>query len=345
MNVDRVQLINFAQTAMVASGADKRVALQKAEILVWCDQVGRDTQGLWRLPMIVKRLKAGLHPTPPDPLKFETVAPSLCRLNGHAGLGYYIASSSMKQAIAIASSQGLGCVAVYNGSHLGAAAYYVKQAADAGMIGLCFSNSIPKVIPPEGDKAVWGTNPLAVGFPRKNGEHVLIDMATSTISGSSITKAQQVQKLDNIKLPESTDEFITKSNLPPSGNIEISPMGGVKGFALGFAVEVLSAILTGSGVTHQLRSMHNDFDGPANNGHLMIALSIEPLMPLELFYQRLEGLVTEVHASGEEGKVRIPGEIRWKKYKDSLKYGVLIDSHLQASLEQLAEELKINFPW
>ncbi|MBW4936380.1 Ldh family oxidoreductase [Marinobacter sp. F4206] len=335
MNASTSSLRTFIVGALVAAGADLQEAKTQANIMIWSDAMGRDTQGIWRLPMMVERLQNGLHTTPVA-LEFAAAAPALCKVDGQAGLGYVVAEQAMAKAIELAASQGIGCVAVANSSHLGPAGYYVFQAAEKQMVGLCFSNSIPKVVPPGGTTMVWGTNPLAIGCPRQNGQHVVIDMATSATAGSTITKAEQGAEyrgtVTNSHAQDHTDGF-------PRGGI--SPMAGGKGFALGFAVELLSALITGAGITHELRSMHNDMTGPAGNGHLMMAISIEKLMSLESFYTRLEGLIDEVHQAGG----RVPGELRWQTYQEISTQGVHLDPWLTEQLKAIAKQSDLPLPW
>ena len=54
------------------------------------------------------------------------------------------------------------------------------------MIGIAMSNSFPKVAAHGGLAPVLGTNPLAFGAPRQNGESLMFDMATSALAGSTV---------------------------------------------------------------------------------------------------------------------------------------------------------------
>lgn len=339
MRVKKSLLKQFVQEVLLKAGVDPELVNRKADILVWADSIGRDTQGLWRLALIVERIQNGLHPTKAK-LKFEQVAPGIAKLDGDSGLGRIIAAEAMDKAIKLAASQGVGYVAVRNSSHIGAAAYYVCQAAQANMVGLCFSNSFPKVVPPGGRGKVFGTNPLAIGCPRENGLHVMIDMSTSISANSKITQAQQLNlPVKEGILVDSDGQFSTSASDVFGGGL--LPMAGGKGFGLGFAVELLSAVITGAGITHQLRSIYNTEEGPANNGQFMMAIAIEPLMEMTIYYKRLEALIKDIHQAGG----RVPGELRWYQYDKSERDGVLIDDNLKGQLERLAIKLSINTPW
>ncbi len=80
----------------------------------------------------------------------------------------------------------LGAVAVRNSSHFGAAGYYVDHAAALGLIGLAFTNASPAIAPTGGTEGLFGTNPIGVGFPLRNAEPIIADMATAMVARSRI---------------------------------------------------------------------------------------------------------------------------------------------------------------
>ncbi len=190
MNLSPPQLTDLAAKILGAAGADEGEAGALAEILVWCDAVGRPNQGVWRLPILTQRLEMGLFESPCRPQIHQT-APSLAVFDGDNGLGHVVARGAMDHAIAMARETGIGIVVVHGGNFFGASSYYVQQAASAGMIGFALSNSFPKVAAYGGVKSTLGTNPFAFGAPRANGEHFLLDMATSASAGSAIRKLEE----------------------------------------------------------------------------------------------------------------------------------------------------------
>jgi ureidoglycolate dehydrogenase (NAD+) len=338
INID--SLLNFTALALEHAGAESSEARAKAEMLVWADRIGRDTQGLWRLEILVERLQAGLHPSP-APMTYERKAPSIGMLNGGNGLGYIVAAKAMEHAINMAKEQGVGAVCVRNASHLGAAGYYVNQAAQDNMLGVCMSNSFPKVIPPGSNQRVIGTNPLAFSAPRKNREAMIVDFATASSAGSTVTEASEAGE----QLEEDAG-FDSQGN-PTTDPAKIhlggmAPMGGAaKGFGLGLMVEVLSGVITGAGIANELRSFNNDFSGPANNGHFMLALNPATLMTLEDYYIRIERLINQIEAAGS----RFPGQLRWKQYHESAVVGVKITPQVQKRIINVAKKLGLEFPW
>lgn len=292
-----------------------------ARHMVWCESVGRHNFGIQRLPIHLQRLEAGGVDGQAQAVLTQA-APSLAVLDGGAGFGYHAAELAMTHAIAMARDSGIGAVGVRNSNFFGAGAYYVNMAAHAGMIGIAMSNSFPKVVAHGGMKPVLGTNPFAFGAPRQNGEHLLFDMATSALAGSTVR--EHIEK--GSSLPEGL--AIDAEGHPITDPLKASdgallPFGGPKGFGLSLMVEILAGIITGAGVSDGVASMYKDIGRPGDNGHLMLAFDIGRFMPIAVYHARFEMLVALLRSSGEA--VLLPGEVRWQHYRDSLGHGVEID--------------------
>ncbi|MFK8066708.1 MAG: Ldh family oxidoreductase [Gammaproteobacteria bacterium] len=340
------KLINVSKQLLIASGCDTAEAQTLSQILVWCDQVGRHNQGVWRLPLLTRRFAKGLIKSPCNP-EIKQTSSSVCNMNADEGSGHYIAYLAMEKAIEIAHKTGVGIVGVNNSNFFGAGAYYINQACESGMISIGMSNSFPKVAAYGGVKSVLGTNPFAFGAPRQKGNHFLLDMATSSSAGSSITKSsEQGAMLKEGIAIDSKGDPITDPDQVASGSL--LPFGGAKGFGLSLMVEILSGVITGAGFSHGVKSMYKNFDESGDNGHFFIAIDIEKLIPIENYYSRIEALITSVKASAEgfnDKEVILPGEMRWEQYETSLDQGISLDRETTDSLNQLSKQLEVELNW
>ena len=316
---------------LTESGVSLSQAEAAARHMVWCESIGRHNFGIERIAIHLKRLQAGVLNGMAVP-RMEHLTGSLGRLDGDGGFGYAAAEIAMREAIAMARGSGIGAVGVKNSNFFGAGAYYVNKAAEAGMIGLALSNSFPKVAAHGGVKPVLGTNPFAFGAPRANGGHLLFDMATSALAGSTVREHIAAQK----PLPEGL--AIDGDGRPITDPAKVNdgallPFGGAKGFGLSLLVEVLAGVITGAGVGDGVASMYTDFTRNGGNGHFMLALDISRFMPLDDYHARFEGLVAMLKASG--GHVLLPGEVRWENWRDAVANGVEVDDAKWAALLHL----------
>jgi LDH2 family malate/lactate/ureidoglycolate dehydrogenase len=106
--------------------------------------------------------------------------------DGKMGMGPYNSHMAMSRAIELAKANGVGVVSLRNTNHWQRGGAYGLQAADAGMIGICWTNTSANM-PPWGSKdVVIGNNPFVMAVPRPSGGHVLLDMATSQFANGKL---------------------------------------------------------------------------------------------------------------------------------------------------------------
>src|SRR6516165_9321378 len=141
---------------------------------------GVHSHGLGRFPRFVRGIRNGLvnvHATP------ELIAARgpLERWSGRRGVGNLNAWQSMERAIALARTHGASCVALAHTNHWMRGGTYGWQAAEAGVIGICWTNTMPNLPPWGASVPLLGNNPLVIAVPRPQG-HVVLDMAMSQFS-------------------------------------------------------------------------------------------------------------------------------------------------------------------
>ena len=343
MRLDPSQLFSVTQEILLRAGVDSEQARTVTENLIWCDQVGRRNHGIERLPILLKHVAAGTIHCPPA-LSFETLTPSVERLDADQAFGHHAGRVAIDRAVERADHHGVGIVGVLNSNFFGAGAYYAYRAAEAGKISLVLSNSFPKVAAPGGLQAALGTNPFAFGAPRRNGRHLLVDMSTAAVAGSTVReKAAAGEQFEPGVAIDDAGEPILDPNQVMRGTL--LPAAGAKGFGLGLMVELLSAVLTGAAMSHEVGSMYKDLEKSGNNGHFLLAIDIQKWMPLEAYFERVETLADALFQSGQSGAVRLPGEGRWQHFDDSEKNGIAIEPDILEPFEALAAKYEVRVPW
>ena len=337
MRIEHTALRGATRQIMLAAGVDEAQAESVSENLVWCDMVGRHNHGVERLPILLKRVKAGVIDCPCEP-RFEHHSPNMQTLHADNGFGHHAGRLAIDRACDLAKQSGLAIVGVVDSNFFGTGAYYVNRAAERGMISLALSNSFPKVAALGGTRAVLGTNPFAFGAPRRNGRTVMVDMSTAAVAGSTIReKISKSEPLaEGIAVDEQGEAIVDPGKVSQG---TLLPAAGPKGFGLAILVEILSGVLTGSGMSHQVASMYKDFDEGGHNGHFFMALDVTRWMPMDDYFDRLEALIAMIMQSGPDEAVRIPGEERWRCLDDSLERGVKLEEETHAKLESLAIDL------
>lgn len=295
--------------------------------------------GLARLPFMVRKLK---HRTiePRPVMSIVSSRGSAALLDAGNGLGAVAAHRAMDIAIERARRFAIGACAVRNSNHLGAASFYVEQAAAAGMIGLAFSNSPPALAPPGGRKPFLGTNPIAAAFPTGSGT-VVVDMATSQVARGRVLAARRRGE----SIPEGWAlDADGRPTTDPVAAIEGSmvPLGGAKGFALALMVEAITGVLTAGGAGPEVGGTYVDADRPSRVSHLLVAMQPGEFAPG--FADRMAGLAGAIRESEpiDAGRpVRVPGDRRHAERARALLEGVDLPDELVSELNGLTGEAGI----
>jgi 3-dehydro-L-gulonate 2-dehydrogenase len=200
------------------------------------------THGLNRFPTFVDYVKQGLVKKDAEPVK-ENAFGALEQWNGNLGPGILNAQICMDRAITLAAENGIGCVAIRNTNHWMRAGSYGWQAAEAGMIGICFTNTIANLPPWGGVDPRLGNNPLVIAVPRKEG-HVVLDMAISQYSVGKLNLYKSKQ--ERLPLPGGYDK---EGNLSYDAaeileSQRLLPIGFWKGSGLSLVLDLLATVLS-----------------------------------------------------------------------------------------------------
>ena len=302
-------LENWARAALLAAGADEVPASVTARVLVDANRRGLDTHGVLILRLYLPRLASGAMDGRARP-GVALDLPAAAVVDGHNALGPYVASFAIDLCCDKAERQGAAAVAVRRSNHFGAASCFTEAAARRRCVAMVFSNSDRHMAPPGALEPVLGTNPIAIAAPAGGHAHVpSLDFATSAVALGRIRVAERAGE----RIPEGwaigPDGRATEDPAEAMRG-SLLPMGGHKGFALAFMLDVLSGCLAGGGISPEIPG---DPEGrePQGTGHLAVAIHLPSLAEPEVYAERLRSLADAVHGASRAPGVepfQIPGE-------------------------------------
>ena len=186
VSLDALRL--WSEEVLKRAGASKRAATATAEVLVDANRRGLDSHGVMQLRFYLPALYAGATRGVAVP-EVACDLPAVAIVDGHDGLGPFVARFAMDLCCRKASDAGAAVVGVRNSSHFGAASCYAEQAAAQSCLAIVLSNSDPGMSPPGGLGPILGTNPLAVAAPLLDGQFASLDIATSVAALSKVVLA------------------------------------------------------------------------------------------------------------------------------------------------------------
>jgi LDH2 family malate/lactate/ureidoglycolate dehydrogenase len=237
-------------------------------------------------------------------------SPGTAVIDAERRLGVIIGPKAMRLAVAKAKQVGVGVVTVFNSGHFGAIGHYAMQAAEQGMVGVCFTGAGLSVVPTFASKPMLGTNPIALAAPARREAPMLFDAATSAIAGNKIRLAIRIGSplLPSWVTDKEGTPIMEEKPVFDRDEYFQAPLGGTreqgshKGYGLALMAEVLSTVLSGA-----LPTMLVPGSGSKNH---FAAYDIEAFTDLEQFKdtmdQMLGALRTAKPAPGHE-RVLYPG--------------------------------------
>ena len=349
---------DFMRAGFEAIGVPHEEAVVCANVLISADKRGVDSHGVGRYkPIYLDRIWAG---TQNPKTKFEVVkdTPTTAVVDGHNGMGHYIAKRSMQMAIEKADKFGMGMVVVRNSTHYGAAFYYPMMAIERGMIGMTTTSARPSIAPTWGVEPMLGTNPMTWGMPSDEAFPYMPDYATSVTQRGKLELYGRLGKDlpdgwvigQDGKYRNDTQQVLvdlTKdlAALTPLGGLGES-LGGYKGYGNTLTVELLSSCLSQANFMKALIGVGTDGKPTSIElGHSFMAIKIENFVELDTFKHQVGEICRQLRASKKApGAERIwtPGEKEYETWLYRKDKGVPFNDPLKKAFTAVKE--KLNLP-
>ena len=303
-------------STLQAAGASASMAESTALALVLAEAQGMGSHGLSRVSQYATHLRNGRVDGTAVARVVKTKGASLLVDAAH-GLAFPACELAVREAVRVASEQGICIAGVVNSHHCGVVVDHLRPAAAAGLVGLGFSNS-PAAMPAAGGRhAVFGTNPVAAVFPRRADakaaggavDPLLIDLSLSEVARGKVMVAAKKGEpiplgwaLDAAGQPTTDAQAALGGSMLPLG-AATSP----KGAMLALVVELLVTALIGARFGFEATSFFVDEGNQPGLGQLFILIDPDALAGAAAYFDRIEVLVSEM--SVDDG-VRLPGERR-----------------------------------
>jgi LDH2 family malate/lactate/ureidoglycolate dehydrogenase len=337
--IDPRALTGFAARVLETGGVGRADAELVAESLVDADLRGIHSHGVSRLGIYLERLRRGGNAAS-RPIEVLADAPALVLLDGGDSLAQVPSARAVAIAIERAATVGCAAVCVRAGSHFGAAGYWARRIAEAGMLGVASTNGSPLMVPWGSAVSAIGTNPLAMAFPSSQFEPVVVDLATSETTWGALVNAAAV----GAPIPPSwaldRDGAPTTDAAAAVEARRLLPFGRHKGSAIAVGVELLAGALAGARCLTAASDMYAQPAVPLGLGHFFLALDARTLGPegtrfadaVAAVQRELNGLPP---ASGVE-RVLWPGQLEAERAADGLEHGLPLPDAIATDLELVA---------
>ena len=329
-NVPLHELRDLVDTALQRAGANPAMAASTAAALVLAEAQGIGSHGLSRVAQYAAHLRNGRVDGAAHP-RLAHAKHGAAVIDACQGLAFPACSLAVEEGVTRAREHGVAFVGVVRSHHAGVIVDHLRAAAAAGMVGLGFANS-PAAMPAAGGRhAVFGTNPVAAVFPRRNGDALMIDLSLSEVARGKVMVA--AKQGDAIPLGWALDragEPTTDANAALEGSmLPIGAVSSSKGAMLALIVELLVTALIGANFGFEASSFFVEEGNRPDIGQAFLIVDPGALAGREHYLDRLELLVREMLT--DEG-VRLPGARRETLRLRAEADGVAVGEAMLASL-------------
>ncbi|WP_051798777.1 Ldh family oxidoreductase [Catenuloplanes japonicus] len=352
------ELLGFVTAVFTRRGVPPERASAAAAALLHGDLTGMSSHGLANLTRLyLPLLDSGRADPAADP-RTLTDAGAIVHLDAARTLGLWSAGAAADLAVARAAAYGIGMVSVRGMTHIGCAGAHTLRIAERGMVGLIATNCGRQRIarPPGGRVAMLGTNPLSVAAPAGDHPPFVLDMSTTVVPTGRVRAAARAgDPVPAGWLATDCGTPVTDPGAFDRGEAHLQWLGGrpetgaYKGFGLALAVEVLSALVSGSGRGPDPEALDGD-GGPSGRdddiGMIVLAIAPGVLRAPEDVHAdagALFGSLLDCPPSGDLA-VRYPGWHEAERAARCRAEGVPLSPQLYEELKQLAAAENLAMP-
>lgn len=243
--------------------------------------------------------------------------------DGNLGLGPVNAFACTERALELAREYGVGCVGLKHTNHWMRGGAYGWQAAEAGFVFICWTNTKPNMPPWGGRDSRVGNNPLILAVPRQDGP-VVLDMAMTQFSYGRLETAQRNQEMLPIPGGYDSQGVLTQD---PGAIIESEralPIGYWKGSGLALLLDLIATLVSGGQATCQIGQQKAEY----GVSQVFIAFDVSKPGGSAVVDEVVERVIDDLHQAiptKEGGEVLYPGERALRTRQENLATGIPVD--------------------
>ena len=324
------EIEDLAFRALVKAGTSEENARPLAVATAMTEADGVASHGLAYIPIYAQHVECGKVDGQAKPV-VSLPRPSVVAVDAGTGFAHSAIDQGFEKLIPLTREQGVAVLAVNNSYNCGVLGIHTLRLAQAGLLGIGFTNAPASIAPSGGAKPVVGTNPFSIAAPGADGDAaILIDQSASTIAKSEVMKHAREGKpvpegwvLDADGQPTTNPEAGLKGSMVPSG--------GYKGVGIALTVELMAAAMTGATLGAVASPFSGTAGGPPKTGQFFIA--VDPgATSGGLFQEKLGELVASFH---DQDGARLPGDGRKGCRSRSATEGVEVNAALLEKVRAL----------
>lgn len=326
MTLDEVRELARATLTRHGLRADHVDAVSETIVAGERDRCG--SHGVYRLTNCVHTLTAGKVNPNADPQVMPS-ASAIVRIDADGGFAQLAFQRALPLLVEKARTNGIAALAINRCVHFAALWPEVEALTAQGLVALACTPSHAWVAPAGGRKPLFGTNPIAFGWPRPGGDPFVFDFATSAVARGEIELHRRAGK--PIPTGWTIDVDGNPTTDPATGLAgALLTFGGHKGSALSAMVELIAGPLIGDMTSAESLAHDDGALASPYGGELVIAIDPAGFLgdAAAEHVARAEALFDGI----EEQGARLPSTRRFIARRETPRDGVVVPTELYEAL-------------
>jgi 3-dehydro-L-gulonate 2-dehydrogenase len=302
-------------------GCPAETAKTVAAVAVDINRDGNQSHGIARIKRLILSFGSGICNPKAVPER-EGGLGGFERWTGNHGIGIINALACTDRAIELAKLYGVSCIALHDTNHFFRAGTYGWRIAEAGMVGIVFTNTKSNMVYHGTLDRILGTTPLVLAIPRDKGP-VVADVSLGLYSYGKLQIAQLAG-----------EQMATCAGYDKNGNLSadpgavmpearLLPLGEYKGSAINLLLDLIASTMSLGNSACDIRER---VPGDENSiSQIFMAINSRavnsPGEEAGIAERLIEHLLTAHPAEGF-GKPRYPGQNVLAERNENMKRGI-----------------------
>ena len=291
------------------------------------------SHGIYRILSVAQTIRTGLVNLQAPPVVQATQG-AITRVDACQAFSPLALEAGLPHLVAATRSLGLGALVINHCFHFSALWPEVEMLTSQGLAALVMTPSHAWVAPTGGKRGVFGTNPIAFGWPRPGPYPYVFDFATSAIARGGL----ELHRRAGTPLPPGAG--VDADGQPSTDPVAVAKgamltFGGHKGSALSTMVELMAGALIGDLNSQGSMDFDSGKGGAPYHGHLLLAFDPQRFAGDEwpASQERAEAMFAAITDQG----ARLPSERRFAARAQSAKHGISVPRGLFNDVEALLQ--------
>jgi len=331
------ELLQLAERVARHVGLGEDHARAIAKVVVGGQRDACGSHGIYRILSCASAARTGLVNLQARPV-LQPAQGAVVRVDAQRGFSPLAFELGLPALVDATRRLGMGALVINQCVHFTALWPEVEAIAAHGLAALAMTPSHAWVAPAGGSKPVFGTNPIAFGWPRPGMDvdavPYVFDFATSAIARGDL----ELHRRAGTPLPEGAG--VDETGAPSTDPLAVArgamlTFGGHKGSALSTMVELMAGVLIGDWTSQDSIAFDAGRGGQPCHGELILAFDPQRFAGEDwpCHQARAEQLFASITGQG----ARLPSERRYAARRESERRGIAVPRGLHQEILALLQ--------